>query len=250
MLNILGRRQASLLEAFASSRALVAFDYDGTLSAIVRDRNKAGMRSRTKRLLSEVARRYPTAVVSGRARVDLIKCIGRVPIAHLVGNHGVEPWGARRRFAARVAKWAEHLEENLPLLPGMSVENKRYSITIHYRNVRDKRRAYAAIMRAVSALRGARVLEDRYAVGLLPRGAPHKGRAVRHLRTLVKADTVIYVGDDRTDEDAFRAGRSPRLISIRVGHRAASAAQYYLSGQRDIDRLLERLIALRPGGRR
>lgn len=246
MTNILDKRHARTLAAFASADLLVAFDFDGTLSSVVLDPKRAGMRDRTRRLLYAVARRYPVAILSGRARVDLKKAIGRVPVRHLVGNHGIEPWGTRTRYLALVRRWVRRLEQALPPMRGLTVEDKRYSLTIHYRAVRNRRRAHAAIIEAVSSLRGARVIGGKCAVSLVPRGASDKGDALRHARRLLGCGASLYVGDDETDEDAFRAEPRRRLLAIRVGRRPGSAARHYLTSQIAIDRLLETLVALRP----
>jgi trehalose 6-phosphate phosphatase len=68
-------------------------------------------------------------------------------------------------------------------------------------------------------------------------------------RAHFECDTVIYVGDDETDEDVFQLDRPGQLLSIRVGQKRTSAAPYYIRSQAEIDRLLETLIVLR-GGRR
>jgi len=87
------------------------------------------------------------------------------------------------------------------------------------------------------------------AVNLLVPNAPHKGLALERERAHFACDTVMYVGDDETDEDVFQLDRPGRLLSIRVGRKRASAAPYYIHNQGEIDRLLETLVALR-GDRR
>jgi trehalose 6-phosphate phosphatase len=245
MFDILSKRHAATLESFASSNVLVALDYDGTLAPLVSNRAKATMRPRTRRLLTAVARQYPTAVISGRARADLIRCIGPVPVRHFTGNHGLEPWGATRARAALVERWAGSLAGGLPELPGLFLENKRYSLTVHFRAVRDRRHARQAILSAIAPLRGARIIAGGCAISLVPRGAPHKGDALERVRKRLRCDRLIYVGDDRTDEDAFSSASASRLLAIRVGRLSTSAARYYIADQRAIDRLLQALAALR-----
>ena len=84
------------------------------------------------------------------------------------------------------------------------------------------------------------------AFNLVPRGAPHKGEALERARRLLACDKAIYVGDDETDEDAFAAARSDRLLSVRIGNVRRSRATYRLKDQRQIDRFLRTLLALRP----
>ena len=64
-------------------------------------------------------------------------------------------------------------------------------------------------------------------------------------RSHFACDTVIYVGDDETDEDVFQLNRPGQLLSIRVGRKRGSTAPYYLRNQAEIDRLLETLVAVR-----
>ncbi len=74
------------------------------------------------------------------------------------------------------------------------------------------------------------------------------GFATSSERSHFACDTVIYVGDDITDEDVFQLDRPGQLLSIRVGRKQTSAAPYYIRNQAEIDRLLETLVALRGGG--
>jgi trehalose 6-phosphate phosphatase len=125
------------------------------------------------------------------------------------------------------------------------VEEKRFSTTIHYRQVRDKARVRAAIDEAIRALPDVRAIGGTEAINLLPHGGPNKGVALQQARKLFACDTAIYVGDDGTDEDAFGSAPPDRLLGIRVGGRGASAARYRLRNQQEIDGLLEALVECR-----
>jgi trehalose-6-phosphatase len=70
--------------------------------------------------------------------------------------------------------------------------------------------------------------------------------ALERARRLLACDTAIYVGDDETDEDAFKAGRTDRLLPIRIGLRGRSRAQYGIRTQAEVDRFLQTLLDLRP----
>jgi trehalose 6-phosphate phosphatase len=245
-MDILAPRQAPLLATFAASNVLVAFDYDGTLAPIVSRPSRARMRATTKRLLMALAERYPCVVISGRSREDVVQRIDAVPVWHVAGNHGVEPWGEQAGYALRVRDWVRLLNERLAGLAGVEVEDKRYSVTVHYRRAGNKRHAIEAIESALRDLRGFRTVGGKQALNLVPKGAPHKGAALERARRLLACDTAIYVGDDETDEDAFRSARPDRLLGIRIGQSRGSRARYRLREQRDIDRLLKALIDLRP----
>lgn len=246
---ILARAERAVLEQFAWSRVLLAFDFDGTLAPIVDEPHLARMRRSTRARLVEVALRYPCSVLSGRARADVARRLEGVPLVEVVGNHGVESTRAMGRAATftRVThRWTQSLRESLADAPGVEIENKGPSLAIHYRKSRRRRDARLRIERSVAALEGARrVIPGKLVVNVLPEGAPHKGIALRKIRADIGADTAIYVGDDVTDEDVFALDEPGRLLSIRVGRDARSAAPYYLRSQAAIDDLLDRLISYR-----
>ena len=141
------------------------------------------------------------------------------------------------------------LTEDLPAHRGLVIEEKHYSVTIHYRRVRDKRKVLEAINRAVSELKDVRAMSSPHAVTLLPQGGPDKGVALQQARRIFSCDAAIYVGDDDTDEDAFVSDHQSRLLSIRIGSRP-SRAGFRLRRQPDIDSLLTALRALRRAKRR
>jgi trehalose 6-phosphate phosphatase len=243
---ILAKRNLSILERFVASNVLLAFDFDGTLAPIVRDPAAARLRASTRRLMRRVANRYTCVVISGRARHDLAARIGSLPIVHLAGNHGLEPWAPYEEYRAQVQGWIRQLTARLAHVPGIVVEDKSYSVTVHYRNARHPRLAASAIRRALRTLRGARSLGGDHAVALVPRGAPTKGAALERVCRLFASDSAIYVGDDHTDEEAFSVWPADRLLAIRIGLHGRSRARYGLRNQREIDELLRVLLAMRP----
>ncbi|MBI4262737.1 MAG: trehalose-phosphatase [Acidobacteria bacterium] len=243
--SILSPRHMPVLAGFAASNVLLAFDYDGTLAPIAPTPASARMRAETRRWLARAARRYPCVVISGRTLDDLSKRLSRVPVWYLFGNHGFEPSAGNEGHAARVRAWADSLSRRLPVHQGLVIEQKKYSLTVHYRHVRDKHRVVEAIVDAVRHLPDVRAIGGAEAINLLPLGGPNKGVALQEARRLFACDTAIYIGDDDTDEDAFASAPPDRLLSIRVGTRRQSRARYRLPHQRDVDTLLQRLVELR-----
>jgi trehalose 6-phosphate phosphatase len=246
MRDILSRAHREVLQQFAWSKVLLAFDYDGTLAPIVRDPDRAAMRDLTQRLLVEVAERYPCIVISGRSRPDVGRWLSGVPLQQVVGNHGIEPWQATRPLMDEVRRCAPLLGECLASFRGVHIEDKSFSISVHYRRSREKRKALAAILEAARGLGPVRVIGGKQVVNILPEGAPHKGVALEKERERLGCDTAIYVGDDQTDEDVFALDQPGRLLSIRVGARKGSLASYYVRNQAAVDTLLDVLIGLRP----
>lgn len=249
MKHLLSRRNMGVLAEMAWSRVLLAFDFDGTLAPIVVDRGAAGMRPRTSMLFAKVCAVYPCAVISGRSRRDVSSRLGGASAAYIVGNHGLEPSSeldASRRFTA----WAfPLLERSLQSVAGVDIENKTYSLAVHFRRARRKVAARRAIETAVSQLPlRVRSIAGKQVVNVLPAAAPNKGDALLKLRQLARADTALYVGDDLTDEDVFRLDEPGRLLTVRIGASRSSAAAYFLRRQRDIDKMLAELWNLRKGG--
>lgn len=245
MRNILARSQREVLEEITCSKMLLGFDFDGTLAPIVADPDRAGLRARTRQRLITVARLYPVVVISGRARADVRKRLGGVRVKGVVGNHGLEPWGEAQRYARLVQRWLSRVEKELAGLQGVVIEDKGYSLSVHYRQSRKKRETQAKIMDIASRLKGVRVVGGKLVVNVMPEGAPHKGIALERERDRLHLDTAIYIGDDDTDEDVFALDRPGRLLSIRVGKKAKSFAPYCIEDQGSIDELLKVLIELR-----
>jgi trehalose 6-phosphate phosphatase len=194
-------------------------------------------------LFQEACELFPTAVISGRGRDDVLGRITGCEAKYVIGNHGLEPTAASAWTQSSLDEARASFERVAAQVPGVDVEDKRYSLAIHYRRSRSKRAALRAIHRVIGRLASPlRVIPGKYVVNLVPPGTPHKGDALVALRTLEKADTSLYVGDDATDEDVFRLDQPGRLLTVRVGRSVTSAASYFLKGQRDIDPLLRALI--------
>lgn len=245
MRHILAQSQRAVLEQLSWSNVLLGFDFDGTLCPIVRDPGLAQVRASTRRLLAELTRAYPVVVISGRALADVRARLAGLGLAGVIGNHGLEPGYATRSLERTVERWRAVLESELEGCPGIVIEDKHYSIAVHYRRSRHKRLARKRIAAALAALHDVRVVGGKQVVNLLPPGAPHKGVALERERTRAGCDTALFVGDDETDEDVFALEQPGRLVSIRVGAARASQASYCLKSQDEIDALLRALIELR-----
>ncbi len=248
MRNLLAPANAPVLAQMAWARVLVAFDFDGTLAPIVADRDSAFMRPITSALFAEVCTLYPCAIISGRSKSDVSARLDNASVKYVIGNHGLEPGAQLGEFEGEIAQARSLLEKALNGAGGVDVEDKRYSLALHYRRSRNKRASRKAIQDAVSALPvPMRIVPGKLVVNVIPARAPNKGEALLSLRSLENADTALYVGDDVTDEDVFELDQPGRLLSVRVGESRTSAAAYFLRNQNETDRLLTRLIALRSG---
>ncbi len=248
--DFLAGARAPLLERLAASRLLVGFDYDGVLAPLVRAPGGRTMRPRTTRLLAQLARRYPVAVVSGRAYRDLRRLVPG-PGTTLVGNHGHELGRALAVPAAvlrRVASWERRIAERLEGLPGWHVEHKRSTLSVHFGLPGGRPGLERAVMEAGRGLPGARLIPGKKVLNVLPASFPTKGDAVLRLLDRLALDVALFLGDDLTDEDVFRVGE-PRVVGVRVGP-GRTAAPWRIASQQGVDDLIERLVALRPPRRR
>jgi trehalose 6-phosphate phosphatase len=242
MRSVLTKAGRRVIADFAWSDVLVAFDFDGTLAPIVARPDRAALRLATRRRLVRVAARYPMVIISGRSRADVRRRLGDLPSIDVIGNHGLEPGGAPAVRGA-VRRWNRRLTEAFRHEPGVMIENKGFSLAVHYRGSRAKRRLRAAIWAVGSELPGARLIGGKDVVNVVPQGGPHKGTALERALVRHRCQTAIFVGDDDTDEDVFSLEQPGRLLAIRIGRNRRSRAPYYLPTQAAIDPFLDTLIA-------
>jgi len=241
--DILEPRHRPILAGFALSNVLLAFDYDGTLAPIAATPDAAEMRHSTTRLLARASRRYPCVVISGRRLSDIEERVQEIPLWYVFGNHGFEP-ASPDAPTGYTAEWLRTLREQLPAQPGILIEDKSHTLTIHYRAAPDQEQAAAAIGRAVQSLTDARIIDGAAAINVLPRDGANKGVALRRAMALFACSTAVYVGDDATDEDAFVSASPERLLAIRIGA-GRSHARFHLGSQDEIDVLLRVLVDFR-----
>jgi trehalose 6-phosphate phosphatase len=236
MKHIFSRAGRRALQLALGANAILVFDYDGTLAPITQDPERGEMRPETRNLLRAVAKRYRCAVISGRARGDVLRFVGDLGLAEVVGNHGAE-WSDTPHADSvrqRVLRWRAQLGA---LPEGIHVEDKLYSLAIHYRACVAPESALSAINHALAPLDGVTPLYGKKVVDLIPHAAPDKGTAVKRLRNHLNSGAVLYVGDDTTDESVFALSEPDWLLTIRVG-KGPTLARWFLDHQGQIDALL------------
>ena len=140
------------------------------------------MRASTRRLLIDIAHHYPCVVISGRQLDDVTRRLDGIPVRYIFGNFGSRARPHGHCPLAVILEWARHLVAHLQPTRGLVVEEKRYSVTVHYRHARNKRWALRTIAQAVSELTDARVVEGNQTVTLLPPNGPDKGIALQQAR--------------------------------------------------------------------
>lgn len=200
--------------------ALLATDFDGTLSPIVPDPALAqllpSMRPLLRRLRQQVA---CVAVVTGRAVQDVRRRV-RVGGLTYVGNHGLQTWQGRRAtidpqaepLLPAVRRTVDRLNKTVQI-PGTFMEDKGVTASLHYRNAPDPEDARQRILDCIRASvdwSALHVEEGRMVVNLLPNVAVNKGTALDRLVEQVAPNGVVMLGDDLTDTHAFRAVQTLR----------------------------------------
>jgi len=206
------------------------------------------MRAATKRFLASVAKRYPCAVLTGRARRGVLPQLRGAGIEHVVGNHGLE-WGGRERIPAEVVrsvrKWRDLLSHSLNGAAGVRVENKRASLCIHYRGAPDKTRALRFVRKAARRLTGVRLVGGKDVLNVLPAGLGGKWEALERLCRETRCAKAVFVGDDETDEEVFARAPAGSVLTIHVGCRGPTRAGHCLCSQTEMDRFLAFMAGLR-----
>lgn len=200
-----------------AGRMLVALDFDGTLSPIVPVPSEAALLEGVEAPLRRLAARPDTtvAIVSGRGLAD-VRARVRLEGVYYAGNHGFEIEGPdvdRVHEAARAARpaleeAASALREALAEEPGVEVEDKGWTLTVHYRRA-TREGADDRVREAVERhgrRPSLRVTEGKKVFEIRPDVEWDKGAATRFLLDTLRGDgelPAIFIGDDRTDEDAF-----------------------------------------------
>uniref|UniRef100_A0ACD5UDJ3 Uncharacterized protein n=1 Tax=Avena sativa TaxID=4498 RepID=A0ACD5UDJ3_AVESA len=204
-------------------------DYDGTLSPIVNDPEKAFMSPEMRAAVKNVARFFPTAIVSGRSRDKVFEFV-KLKELYYAGSHGMDIlvpsadsksktkddreaklFQPAREFLPMIIEVNKSLVEATRSIKGANVENNKFCVSVHYRNVDKKDWKLVAelvdnVLKDFPRLKvttGRRVLEVRPVIDW------DKGKAVEFLLQSLRLDDPesvlpIYIGDDRTDEDAFK----------------------------------------------
>lgn len=252
------RTRASLLKELAASARrgeplLAALDFDGVLAPIQTVPAKARMSARTKGLLRRLARtkRTTVVVVSGRALPFLRKALAGSGAA-LAGDHGLELEGLGRKWRhpafAELARHARALARAARLataaMPGVEVELKTATVSVHFRRAPAVRRDPESLRAALKRLAppGWRVFPGLMVWEFRPKVEWGKGHIIRRAADMLGA-RVLFLGDDWTDEEGFRhLGREAWTVRVGPG---ATSARWRLPGIAGVDELLASLIAAR-----
>ncbi|MBM4446732.1 MAG: trehalose-phosphatase [Chloroflexi bacterium] len=246
----------------SADHVLLLSDYDGTLTPIVDKPELAILPQETRKLLRILAknRRYAVGIVSGRALPDLKNKIGLEGIIY-AGNHGLEIEGFGSSFLEPIAEEMrpflkmlnQALSATLRNIKGVFVEDKGLTVSVHYRLVDDSEEArvkdtFRKVTDPLHVTGKIRITQGKKVYEIRPPVDWNKGKAICWLMAKCRAARgrgaalPIYLGDDLTDEDGFRAVERNDGISIFVGEgNLQSAARYFLKSPEEVTEFLKML---------
>jgi trehalose 6-phosphate phosphatase len=221
-------------------------DFDGTLVDIAPTPDSIMVPQDLARQLEAMAGRYEgrVALVSGRSAADVSGHIGPASIA-LAGSHGLERFradGSAIEPRAATLPWgvAEAVRAFAERRPGLEYEAKSHGAALHYRAAPRFEAEAIAFVEKVAAEHGLAVKRGKCVAELVPRGAD-KAAAVQAFmgETAFQGALPIFVGDDATDEDGFRAAAELGGFGIVVGERPSPSARYRLATPAEVHAWLE-----------
>ncbi|XP_020961963.1 probable trehalose-phosphate phosphatase C isoform X2 [Arachis ipaensis] len=226
-----------LMKSAMGKRIIVFLDYDGTLSPIVNDPDRAFMSDEMRAAVREVATYFPTAIISGRSR-EKVKDFVKLNNLYYAGSHGMDimaplmaigssnarhsdmnlntkgngvPFQPAKKFLPAIQQIVRRLENEVKDIKGARVEDNGFCLSVHFRQVQEQ--DYGVLEKKVKCVLEEnpqfRLTEGKKVLEIRPSIEWNKGNAVEYfLDTLgLNSSTNIlplYIGDDRTDEDAFK----------------------------------------------
>ena len=243
---------------------LLMFDVDGTIAPIVRDPTRARVPDEARRTIAVLTSRpgVIVALVSGRSAHDARRVVG-VDGVWAIGNHGAEVMSpndvitvdpAVSRYAEQIAAAARSLAPIVGAIDGAMLEDKTWTLSVHFRNADP-----AAIPRlrtaveSIAAHHQLRITDGKKVLEIRPPVGVDKGTAIARLAEDLGAHgpdaSLLFAGDDVTDEDAFRLLRAeyPHAVTIHVGADVNTSAEFTLPTLDDLRALLDCLATMTDG---
>lgn len=248
----------------SAHRIALFLDYDGTLTPIRRTPSSPVPAPKAQGILRRIAGLpdVRVTIVTGRA-LNSIRAVIPLKNVWFAANHGFHilqngsEWN--HPGAAMIVPKLGELQSNLRIAlkdyPKAFIENKLFTLSVHYRNVDARKvRAVISLTKKIVRLYGSSVLltGGKKVLEVRPNVRWGKGSAVLKILKTIKPSIrtlPICIGDDRTDEDVFRVLRSKGL-TIRVGKSRRTHARYYIRNVEEALHLLERIDLLRKSSSR
>jgi len=246
-------------------RILIVFDFDGTLTPIMDTPEIVELSEDMRELLRNLSkhRAYTVAIVSGRALNDIQNKVG-IPGIIYAGNHGLEIAGPNMSFVHPIAEEIRPvlrimgliLKKTLGKIKGAAVEDKGITLTIHYRLAGENeleriRNAVTNTVGLAEELGKVKTTNGKKVLEVKPDVPWDKGKAVQYIMKRQARGgresgvLPIYMGDDLTDEDAFKFVENYGGITVYVGEENnRSIASYYLRSTKEVEDSIRRLLSL------
>ncbi|XP_022774946.1 probable trehalose-phosphate phosphatase J isoform X2 [Durio zibethinus] len=216
-----------IIDESKGKQIVMFLDYDGTLSPIVEDPDRAFMSKKMRKTVRKLAKCFPTAIVSGRCRDKVYKFV-KLAELYYAGSHGMDIKGPEKRskskkdsesvlfqpaseFLPMIDEVYKQLAETTKSTPGAKVENNKFCLSVHFRCVDEKKWSELAqqVRSVLKKYPKLRLTQGRKVLEIRPTIKWDKGKALEFLlESLGFANCAnvfpVYIGDDRTDEDAFK----------------------------------------------
>ena len=252
-----------LREDFINRHIYLFIDYDGTLTPIVEQPDKAAISEDMRNLLRDLSTKpgCSVGIISGRALKDIKRMVDLERIIY-VGNHGLEIEGSKIKFESQISSQLfliirnlkEELTNKLSKIKGIFVEDKDVTLSVHYRLATRSsyllaKKIIEEVIQPFLARNKIKVSYGKKVIDIKPPVQWNKGRVVAWLlarQTFILRDRPImpvYLGDDLTDEDAFGMLKNKGL-TIYIGKPKNSQAKYYLKDTQEVFEFLKKILCL------
>ncbi|MFN2395678.1 MAG: trehalose-phosphatase [Bacteroidales bacterium] len=249
-----------IFKTLKKKKPAIFLDYDGTLTPIVSRPEDAVISGEMKQTLKELAQTFTVAVVTGRDKEDVENLVGLDELIY-AGSHGYIITGPdglsmehpdSKKIIPKLDEIEKEIEKELrEKTEGTQVDRKRYAIGIHYRNARpeDEKVVYDLVEKMLEKYPGHKKGEGKKIVEIKPDIDWHKGKAVEWILDALelsdKEDIIpMFIGDDITDEDGFKALKDKGIGILVGGHGQKTAAEYALKNVFQVREFFNRLISI------
>ncbi len=237
----------------SGKQPVLFLDYDGTLTPIVDTPDLAIISDAMRQTVLDLSRKLTVAVVSGRATDD-VKSKVRIDGIYYAGSHGfeiVDPQGQvtineeAQKARTVIDQVHAELSEMVKDIEGALIENVKYTISAHYRLVKDEDfvRFEEQVNKALEKYPQLRKTSGKKVFELRPRIDWDKGKAVQWIMSALGFDpdkqAAIYIGDDTTDEDAFAVLGGSGFGILVAEEERPSKAGYVVRNTEDVQKTLQ-----------
>lgn len=236
---------------------LFFFDFDGTLAPIGPEPDKVALQQTTSQQLKKLAEQYSVAIVSGRDRDDIASRIA-IEELYYAGSHGFDisgPGGTKHLhpkaddLMPKISEAADNFREHLSGMEGVWVEHKKFAVAIHFRqaDADTSDRVKEIVSEKMKDEKSLMWDKGKSIIEIKPDVDWHKGKAVlwimEHLGLNEDNCFPIYLGDDTTDEDAFKALRETGIGVLVDSNDQPTYAHYILHNQQEVSEFIKKIVS-------